>query len=229
MRSAMPRGSWPDAGSAATRCSRPRGPQRRPRRSPRRRIASSTSLAALSPRLLPQCARVWAGGRSWRLAGAGSSMRQRGSPAPTGSPAPRCRPPRRALALGAILAGYAVGAAGFALHHTLGQTLVRVTGAPHAKAYAVLLPHTLGAMVDRAPRELTALAEALGAEPTPEATPRRVAELAVRSGVTRLSEIGVDEDAFDEVVEQTIERPDLSNTPRRPDAAELRGLLERAI
>jgi len=136
---------------------------------------------------------------------------------------------RRALALGAILAGYAVGAAGFALHHTLGQTLVRVTGAPHAKAYAVLLPHTLGAMVDRAPRELTALAEALGAEPTPEATPRRVAELAVRSGVTRLSEIGVDEDAFDEVVEQTIERPDLSNTPRRPDAGELRGLLERAI
>ena len=136
---------------------------------------------------------------------------------------------RPALALGAVLAGYAVGAAGFALHHTLGQTLVRVTGAPHANAYAVLLPHTLGAMVDRAPRQLAELARALGAEPTADAVPRRVAELAARSGVTRLSEIGVEAGMLDAVVEQTLARPDLANTPQPPGAEELRGVLESAL
>jgi alcohol dehydrogenase class IV len=121
---------------------------------------------------------------------------------------------RADLALGAILAGYAVGAAGFALHHVVGQTLVRVTGAPHALAYAVLLPHTLGAMVGRAPRE---------------AAPGRVAELAARSGATRLSEIGVHPGEVDDVVEQILARPDIANTPDPPDAGELRALVVRAL
>ena len=136
---------------------------------------------------------------------------------------------RHPLALGAILAGYAVGAAGFALHHLLGQTLVRVTGAPHAKAYAVLLPHTVSAMASRAPEAVAKLAGALGAEPRAEAAPDRIAELAAHSGVTRLSEVGVSQDAIDRVVEEALARPDLSNTPDPPDAAELRELLERAL
>ena len=136
---------------------------------------------------------------------------------------------RPALALGAILAGYAVGTAGFALHHTVGQTLVRVTRVPHAKAYAVLLPHTLAAMTSRAPRVLAALAEALGAEPDPAAAPPRVAELAARSGVTRLSEIGVDPGSLDQVVQEILNRPDLANTPDPPGEDELRALLERAL
>jgi alcohol dehydrogenase class IV len=136
---------------------------------------------------------------------------------------------RPALALGAILAGYAVGSAGIALHHLIGQTLVRVTGAPHALAYAVLLPHTLRAMVPRAARELAALAAALGAEPRAEAAPERVARLAARSGVTRLSELGVGEDDLDVVVEAALARPDLGNTPDPPGAGELRDLLERAL
>jgi alcohol dehydrogenase class IV len=136
---------------------------------------------------------------------------------------------RADLALGAILAGYAVGAAGFALHHVVGQTLVRVTGAPHALAYAVLLPHTLGAMVGRAPRELAELAAALGAERRAEAAPGRVAELAARSGATRLSEIGVHPGEVDDVVEQILARPDIANTPDPPDAGELRALVVRAL
>jgi alcohol dehydrogenase class IV len=136
---------------------------------------------------------------------------------------------RPALALGAVLAGYAVGAAGFALHHVVGQTLVRVTGAPHALAYAVLLPHTLRAMVPRAPGALAQLAEALGAAPEAEAAPARVAELAARAGVTRLSEIGVVEAAVPGVVEEILRRPDLRNTPDPPDAAELHALVERAL
>jgi alcohol dehydrogenase class IV len=132
------------------------------------------------------------------------------------------------LALGAILAGYAVGAAGFALHHVVGQTLVRVTGAPHARAYAVLLPHTLRAMTTRAPRALAELAAALGAERRPEAAPERVAELAALAGVTRLSEIGVEPGHVDAVVAQILARPDLVNTPDPPGEAEVRALVERA-
>jgi alcohol dehydrogenase class IV len=136
---------------------------------------------------------------------------------------------RADLALGAILAGYAVGSAGFALHHVVGQTLVRVTGAPHALAYAVLLPHTLGAMTRRAPRELAELAAALGAERRAEAAPGRVGQLAARSGVTGLSELGVDAGAVDAVVEAILARPDLANTPDPPGTAELRELVERAL
>jgi alcohol dehydrogenase class IV len=132
------------------------------------------------------------------------------------------------LALGAILAGYAVGAAGFALHHVVGQTLVRETRAPHALAYAVLLPHTLRAMAPRAPTAIARLGEALGAG-GPDLVPERVAELAARSGATRLSEIGVEGAAIDGVVHAILARPDLANTPDPPDAAELHELLERAL
>jgi alcohol dehydrogenase class IV len=136
---------------------------------------------------------------------------------------------RADLALGAILAGYAVGAAGFALHHVMGQTLVRVTGTPHALAYAVLLPHTLRAMAPRAPRQLAALAAALGGDRRADAAPDRVAALAARSGATRLSEIGVRPDQLSDVVEQILARPDLANTPDQPGEGELRALLERAL
>jgi maleylacetate reductase len=136
---------------------------------------------------------------------------------------------RADLALGAILAGYAVGAAGFALHHVVGQTLVRVTGVPHARAYAALLPHTLRAMVPRAPERLVLLAEALGAERRAEGAPERVAELAALSGTSTLSELGVRPDQVDAIVEAILERPDLANTPDPPDAAELRRLIEAAL
>ena len=136
---------------------------------------------------------------------------------------------RLALALGAILAGYAVGSAGFALHHVVGQTLVRVTGAPHARAYAVLLPHTLRAMGPRAPEQLAQLAEALGAERRAEAAPDRVAELAALSGATALSDLGVRADQVDAIVEAVLERPELANTPDPPDASELRRLIETAL
>ena len=136
---------------------------------------------------------------------------------------------RPTLALGAILAGYAVGSAGFALHHVVGQTLVRVTGGPHAKTYAVLLPHTLRAMVARAPEALALLADALGVERRAEAAPERVAELAALSGATTLSELGVRPDQVDAIVAAILERPDLANTPDPPDAGELRQLVEGAL
>jgi alcohol dehydrogenase class IV len=137
---------------------------------------------------------------------------------------------RQELALGAILAGYAVGSAGFALHHLLGQTLVRVTGVSHSGAYAVLLPYTLEAMLERATPAITKLGEALGlGARNPAAVPARVSELAALAGPRRLSELGMEEEQIDDVVAAALERPDLSNTPNPPDADELRTLLRDAL
>jgi alcohol dehydrogenase class IV len=137
---------------------------------------------------------------------------------------------RQELALGSILAGYAVGSAGFALHHLLGQTLVRVTGVSHSRAYAVLLPFTLEAMLERATPAITRLGEALGlGARNPAAVPARVAELGALSGVRRLGELGVEEGQIDAVVEEALKRPDLGNTPNPPDADELRALLREAL
>jgi alcohol dehydrogenase class IV len=137
---------------------------------------------------------------------------------------------RPQLALGAILAGYAVGSAGFALHHVVGQTLVRVTGAPHALAYAVLLPYTLEAMLSRATDAITKLGDALGlGARNPAAVPARVGELAALSGARTLAELGVAESQVDDIVAAILQRPDLPNTSDPPDAEELRELLSAAL
>ena len=137
---------------------------------------------------------------------------------------------RTELALGSILAGHAVGLAGFALHHLLGQTLVRVTGVSHSGAYAVLLPYTLEAMLERATPAVTKLGEALGlGSRNPAAVPARVAELAALAGPRRLSELGMEEGQIDAVVQAALERPDLANTPNPPGADELRELLREAL
>src|SRR3954471_9555845 len=77
-------------------------------------------------------------------------------------PAERYRP---GLALGAILCAYALGETGFALHHVVCQTLVRMLGTPHAETNATMLPRTMEMMRQRAPDDIAALASALGAEP----------------------------------------------------------------
>jgi alcohol dehydrogenase class IV len=137
---------------------------------------------------------------------------------------------RGRLALGALLAGFAVGSAGFALHHVLGQSFVRVTGAPHANVYAVLLPRTLAAMAGRAPEALGKLARALGnPEPDPASAPTLVAALAAQAGATRLAELGVGRERLPEAAAAAAARPDLAvNTPDPPDEAELLALLESA-
>jgi alcohol dehydrogenase class IV len=138
-------------------------------------------------------------------------------------------PDRPALACGALLAGYAIGSAGLAVLHVLAQTTVRVTGAAHAQVYAVLLPHALELMSLHAPDAVGTVARALGSD---EADPTRAAPLAAalaaRSGVTRLSEIGVAPEAFDEIVRVALGRPELRRTPEPPGSRELRDLLEHA-
>lgn len=138
-------------------------------------------------------------------------------------------PDRASLALGGLLAGYAIGSAGLAVLHVLAQTTVRETGAPHAKVYSVLLPHALALMEGRAPKEIGKLARALGADSEdPSQASRLSAKLAARSGVTKLGEIGVKRDSFDEIVRVSLGRRELRHTPEPPGSRELRDVLERA-
>jgi maleylacetate reductase len=127
-------------------------------------------------------------------------------------------PKRADLALASILAGYAVGCSGFAVHHAVCQTTVRVLGTPHAQTNAVMLPHSAAFVAERDPGALQ------GVEPA------KIARLAARAGVTTLGELGVAEDQLDQVVEAILLHPAIGNTPGGPPTPkELRGLLARAL
>jgi alcohol dehydrogenase class IV len=133
----------------------------------------------------------------------------------------------RTLALGAVLAGYAADSAGFAVHHAVCQTIVRVLGTPHAPTNAIMLPHFVLMMESRAPDAMELVSAALGNPQTPPSG--TIAALSAQAGVTRLSEIGVEPDGLDEVVAATLRHPALGNTPDPPGGDELREVLERAL
>jgi len=139
-------------------------------------------------------------------------------------------PERHQLALGSLLAGYALGSTGLLVHHIVSQSVVRVTGAPHAEANAVILPHSLSLMTVRAPDALGRLARAFGADaPDPDRAVSHAATLCARSEVTTLEELGVEWQQLDDVVQTALERPELRNTPEPPGARELKELLESAF
>ncbi len=59
---------------------------------------------------------------------------------------------RRDLALGSLLAGYAIDTAGFSLHHVICQSLVRVLRVPHAETNAAILPRVIEALLPQGAR-----------------------------------------------------------------------------
>ncbi len=120
---------------------------------------------------------------------------------------------RGALALGAILSGYAIDSSLFAIHHVVCQTLVRVCGSPHAETNAGILPRAMAFMEPRAPEQIAALAAAIGVEP--EAIEARILELG--GNPPGLGEAGADRDRLDEAVEAILARPELAFTPGPPD------------
>jgi alcohol dehydrogenase class IV len=135
----------------------------------------------------------------------------------------RGEPDRDALALGALLGGYALDASGLGLHHVLAQTLVREAGIGHGAANAVMLPHTLGALAWRGPDMAERLASAVGDDPAAVAT--RICGL---SGATRLGDVGVPADALPRCADAAAARDDLERTPPRAGRAEILALYEHA-
>ena len=127
---------------------------------------------------------------------------------------------RESLALGAVLAGYASGSTGIAVHHALCQTLVREAGTPHAETNAVMLPHSARLMEGRAPEALGAFREAL---------PVDLSALAARSGHTGLASLGVRERQLPAVAEAVAAHPYTANTPNPPGPEELLAVLRAAI
>jgi alcohol dehydrogenase class IV len=130
-------------------------------------------------------------------------------------------PDREALALGAVLAGYASGATGIAVHHAICQTLVRETGTPHAETNAVMLPYSAALMGDRAPEAVAAFRDALGG--------RDLSSLAALSGHSRLSSLGVGEQQLSGVARGVASHPLFANTPQPPGYEELLAVLRGAL
>jgi maleylacetate reductase len=134
------------------------------------------------------------------------------------------------LPLGALLCGWASGMTGFAVHHATCQLLVRIAGSPHAQTNAVMLPHFAGLMASRVPGVMGELAQALG-DPAgdPGAAAGRAAKLAARSGHTRLSTLGVEEQHLPQVAAAVMQHPALGSTPDPPGEDELLALLRNAL
>lgn len=132
---------------------------------------------------------------------------------------------RSELASGALLCAAAVDSTGLALHHALCQTLVRVMGLAHAETNATMLPHTMTAMTHRAPRQLTALADALGT--TAGAIGSRISDLS--GGPRHLEDLGADKAEIDEVLDAIETRGDVAtNTPDAPGREAVRAIIEEA-
>jgi alcohol dehydrogenase class IV len=121
-------------------------------------------------------------------------------------------------------AAHALDSAGFALHHVVCQTLVSQLSIPHAEANATVLPRTMAAMRSRAPEAIGSLAAALGT--SPGRIQSRIQALG--GGRRRLRDLGVDDGGLEPALNAILERPELAFTPKPPDRAELREILERA-
>jgi alcohol dehydrogenase class IV len=128
-----------------------------------------------------------------------------------------------ALALGAILCGYAIDSAGFALHHLVCQTLVRICGTPHAETNAAVLPHSVAFLAERVSEPYERLAVALGTNRT--GLGERIEEL---GRPLRLSEVGGDATKLDEALEAMLQRPELERVPRSPSREDLAELVGKA-
>ena len=117
-----------------------------------------------------------------------------------------------------------IDSTGYGLHHVLSQTLVRLGGAGHGQANAVLLCHTIGALAWRFPeRHRRPRRRARGATPR---TSRRAC--AGSWAPTRLRDLGISHDVLAECADAAAERPELDLTPPRADRAELLALYEGA-
>jgi alcohol dehydrogenase class IV len=131
---------------------------------------------------------------------------------------------RAALALGSILCAYAIDSGGFALHHVVCQSLVRVTGTPHAETNAAILPRSMALMASRAPEMIAALGEAIGTDS--QGIEERILELAGHPA--GLHELGQDHPHLEMALDAILQRPELRYTPQPPSREELKQLIESA-
>ena len=136
---------------------------------------------------------------------------------------------RDQLALGSLLAGYALGGTGLGVHHVLCQTIVRHTGAAHARVNAVMLPHTLRFMLTRRSRELAQLERVLSGQNEGAGAAELVTRLAALSGATGLEQLGITDDELPAVAAAAQRRAELRRMTPFPTTAELLAVLQTAL
>ncbi|MBK5230596.1 MAG: iron-containing alcohol dehydrogenase, partial [Thermoleophilia bacterium] len=133
---------------------------------------------------------------------------------------------RSKLALGALEAGYAVGATGYAIHHVICQTIVRVAEVPHAPTYGVMLPYTLEFLKIRNAIAWEMVADAIGV-PDPSTA---IARVNAEAGLpTSLKGLGVAPERIDAIVAAASPRAELALTPGGATAEDIRALIEAAL
>jgi len=130
---------------------------------------------------------------------------------------------RSALALGALLCGYAIDSAGIGLHHLVCQTLVRICGTPHAETNAAVLPPALVLLAERAPEPYEDLASALGTD-----LPGLRMRIEALGRPKPLGHLGGDEAKLDEAIEAMLQRPELKHVPGAITAVDLEHLVRAA-
>ncbi len=133
-------------------------------------------------------------------------------------------PDRDALALGAMLAGFAIDSAWYGLHHVLSQTLVRLAGIGHGPANAVMLQHTMGALAWRFPEQMERLGQALGDDPQAVAS-----RLCALTGATTLGQLGVSAEDVQTCADAAAGRAELDLTAPRAERGEILALYEHAL
>lgn len=131
---------------------------------------------------------------------------------------------RADLALGSVLCGYAIDSAGLGLHHVICQTLVRLTGTPHAETNAAILSPALAFLADRAPEAFTPLAAALGTELG--GLESRIRDLGQPPALAPLS---TQPESLDPALEAMLKRSELTHVPGPAVTREdLAGIVARA-
>ncbi|MBJ7459515.1 MAG: iron-containing alcohol dehydrogenase [Thermoleophilaceae bacterium] len=133
---------------------------------------------------------------------------------------------RLRLSLGAIEAGYAVGATGYALHHVICQTIVRLADVPHAPTYGVMLPFTLEFYKLRDELTWSLICEAMGTQ-DPSVMIARACEAS--GNPTTLTQLGVAPERIDGIVATASERRELQLTPGGVTADDIRSIIESAL
>jgi maleylacetate reductase len=128
---------------------------------------------------------------------------------------------RTGLLQGACHAGAALGGSMLALGHALAQGLGGRYGAPHGALNALTLPAALRFNAPVAGEEIARFGEAIGSD-EPAA---RVEELARLGGFQRLRDLGIPEEAPQEVAETIAARPGARANPRPVSPADVETIL----
>jgi maleylacetate reductase len=124
-------------------------------------------------------------------------------------------PDRATVALGALLAGWAVDQSGLGPHHALAQSAVRTASLGHAETNAALLPATVSATRVRRPEEFERLDARLPIEL------ETIAEELRRRASAGLGVLATDPDLLERAIATAAARPELGRIPPPPDRTEI--------